>query len=88
MDMLDVFTELVEKEVARQLSAGDLGGFATIRFGTVTDAVGRPKVQFDGEAAASGRRYPYLSSYTPTISDRVMLVRSRPGSWVVVGKII
>jgi hypothetical protein len=47
---------------------------------------GRPKIMFDGEAAASIRTYPYLSSYTPTAADRV-LVAVVGHSGVVLGKI-
>jgi hypothetical protein len=84
---LNVLTEMSRKEVKRQLASGEAGlGF--VRYGTVTDATGRPKVQFDGETAASGRRYPYLSSYTPTVNDRVMLLRGGGGAWVVIGKIV
>ena len=48
---------------------------------------GRPTILFDGESAASTKTYPYLSSYTPTASDRVLLARVGNG-WVVLGRII
>lgn len=47
---------------------------------------GRPTIQFDGESSASTRTYPYLSSYTPTASDRV-LVAMVGHSGVVLGKV-
>jgi hypothetical protein len=84
---LSAISELAEKEVRRQLASPEAGA-SFVRFGTVTDVTGRPKVQFDGETAASGRRYPYLSSYTPTLNDRVMLLRGGSGAWVVIGKIV
>ena len=49
-------------------------------------ATGRPTIIFDGESVASVRTYPYLSSYTPTAEDRVLIaVVGRSG--VVLGKI-
>jgi hypothetical protein len=33
-----------------------------------------PKLTFDGESTLSGKRYPYLKSYTPLPSDRVVLI--------------
>jgi len=50
-------------------------------------ASGRPSVKFDGESVASVRTYPYLSSYTPTANDRVMLAVVGRGL-VILGKII
>jgi len=47
---------------------------------------GRPTITFDGESAASVRTYPYLSSYTPTAEDRV-LIAVVGHSGVVLGKI-
>lgn len=56
-----------------------------IKFGKVDpDYVsGRPSLIFDGETVATVKKYPYLSSYTPSASDRVMVIRG-----VIVGKII
>jgi hypothetical protein len=58
-------------------------------FGKIDSAYssGRPKVIFDGETAASTKTYPYLSSYTPSANDRVILARAG-GSYVVLGKIV
>ncbi|CAM4187055.1 hypothetical protein L1N85_11455 [Paenibacillus alkaliterrae] len=78
--------DLAKKEVKHHLSSLDAQSTFT-RFGTVTDATGRPKVRFDVEDAATDRRYPYVASYTPVTGDRVMLVRGG-NTWVVVGKVI
>jgi len=48
---------------------------------------GRPRIQFDGESAVSVRLYPYLSSYTPVASARVLLAVVGHGA-VILGKII
>lgn len=84
---MNAISELVEKQVRRQIATPETGA-SFIRFGIVSDIDGRPKVQFDDETEASGRRYPYLSSYTPMLDDRVMLIRGGSGTWVVVGKIV
>jgi hypothetical protein len=47
---------------------------------------GRPAVIFEGEATATTKTYPYLSSYTPTIGDKVLLIRAG-STWVILGKI-
>lgn len=47
---------------------------------------GRPRIVFDGESVASGKQYPYLSSYTPAANDRVLLALVS-GSYIVLGKI-
>lgn len=52
-----------------------------------TYAAGLPKILFDGEAADSTRTFPYLATYTPVASDRVLLARVGHG-FVVLGKII
>ena len=43
-------------------------------------------VQIDGESAATTKKYTYLSSYTPTVNDRV-LIAEVGGSYVILGKI-
>lgn len=48
---------------------------------------GRPKLLFDGETVASGKQYPYLSSYTPVAGDRVLLARVS-SSYVILGKVV
>jgi len=55
----------------------------SVRFGTITDATGKPRLRLDGETVASVKRYPRLASYTPVIGDRVMIF-----SGVVIGKVI
>lgn len=50
-------------------------------------AGGRPRVTFDGETTLSTKTYAYLSSYTPTANDRVLLVPSGT-SYVIVGKVV
>lgn len=41
---------------------------------------------FDGQTAATAKRYKRLSTYTPTAGDRV-LVAKISGSYVILGKI-
>lgn len=62
---------------------------AFARLGTIPASYisGRPTVLFDGEAVASTKTYPYLSTYTPTASHRVLLIRSG-ATWVVVGRVL
>lgn len=48
---------------------------------------GRPTIVFDGEATASTKTYPYLSSYTPAANDRVLLLRVGH-TWTILGKVI
>lgn len=54
--------------------------------GTVTGTTGGVQVQFDGESTASSKAYKRLSSYTPAVNDRVLLLRSGQ-TWVVLGAI-
>jgi len=44
---------------------------------------GRPALIFDGEAVATVKKYPYLSSYTPMANDKVMLIKN-----VIIGKVM
>lgn len=44
--------------------------FAKVDSGYIT---GKPRLVFDGETTATVKRYPHLSSYTPTVGDRVMV---------------
>lgn len=48
---------------------------------------GRPQIQFDGESTVSSRTYPYLSSYTPVASDRVLVANVSHGA-VILGKVV
>lgn len=60
-----------------------------VRMGTVDPAYtsGRPTIIFDGETVASVKTYPYLASYTPVASHRVLLLRAGH-AWVVLGRIL
>lgn len=42
---------------------------------------------FDGQSAATAKRYKRLSSYSPTVGDRILAVKVS-GSYVVLGKIV
>lgn len=48
---------------------------------------GRPRIVFDGESVPSKKRYPYLGSYTPRGSDRVLLAVVK-GTYVILGKVM
>lgn len=58
-----------------------------ILFGTVvsTYVSGRPKVVYDIDIStgAISKALPYLSSYTPLVNDRVMIIKG-----VIIGKIV
>ena len=45
------------------------------------------KLQFDGEETASEQFYYRVSSYTPTLDDRV-IVEQIAGTHVILGKVI
>ena len=49
-----------------------------VRFATIDSEYtsGRPSVIFDGEDTATLKKYPYISTYTPTAGDRVMLIKN------------
>ena len=49
-----------------------------VRFATIDSEYtsGRPSVVFDGEDTATLKKYPYISTYTPAASDRVMLIKN------------
>jgi hypothetical protein len=57
--------------------------------GTIDPAYtsGRPRVLFDGETVLGGKTYPYLASYTPVASHRVLLAPVGTG-FVVLGRIV
>ncbi|AXB47317.1 hypothetical protein [Amycolatopsis albispora] len=46
----------------------------------------KPRVTFDGDTALGEKSLPYLASYTPTASDRV-LVLPVGNTYVIVGKV-
>jgi hypothetical protein len=45
------------------------------------------RLMFDGEDTASTRDYTRLSSYTPTLNDRVLCARVG-STWTVLGKVV
>lgn len=59
------------------------------RLGTVDPAytTGKPKVTLDGTTTLSAEGFSYLSSYTPTASDRVLLAPVG-STYVIIGDII
>lgn len=57
------------------------------KLATVKSAVGTLlTVRFDGDETDSGGGFAYLSSYTPVVSDRVLMVPAG-SSYVIVGKL-
>lgn len=75
--------------VSRDELAGFFGGdkASEVLFGMIDAAYssGRPKVVYDIDVStgALSKALPYLSTYTPTANDRVMIVRG-----VIIGKIV
>lgn len=63
------------------MSDSKLGTVTAFTSGTGT------RVRIDGEDSATQKRYMRLSSYTPTVGDRVMLVQIS-GTYVIIGKVI
>jgi hypothetical protein len=49
-------------------------------------ATGNPKVTFEGESTMSAKGYPFLSSYTPVASERVVLLPIGT-TYLILGKI-
>lgn len=47
---------------------------------------GRAYVQFYGESTASGKLYPYIEGYKPTVGDDVLLVE-QGSTYIIIGKI-
>lgn len=79
---LDPLVELV------QAARGD--DRAPTALATVTGTTGtatRVLCRFDIESAASSKPYTRLSSYTPTVGDRVLLIRTG-STWTVLGKVV
>lgn len=75
MIKMDAFLEAFKNEEPKKV----------VKFATIDSehTTGRPRLVFDGESVATVKAYPYLSTYTPTAGDRVMVVHG-----VVVGAII
>lgn len=75
---------IIGQDEFKRLLFGDAKGnyvrFATIASGYIS---GRPTLIFDGESTATIKQYPYISSYTPTAGDRVMVVNG-----VIIGNIL
>lgn len=57
------------------------------KLGTVTSISGGISVQFDGETAPSSKKYKRLSSYSPAVNDRVLLVKVG-GTYIILGKVV
>ena len=76
---LDILARLIKKE-----SASRPFQLATIPADYVS---GRPHLIFDGEGTATVRTWPYLASYTPAATDRVLVAMAGKGG-VVLGKIV
>lgn len=57
-----------------------------ILLGTVT-SVSPFYIQFDGESTPSARQYKKLSSYAPSINDRVVLIQDK-NIYVCIGKVV
>ena len=52
--------------------------FKLYRYGTVAETGPQGvKVRFDGETSAGDMHYTRLSSYTPAVGDRVLLIRCK-----------
>lgn len=79
-DELETFKALI-KSFTNEAQPFSLGTVAS------NHTSGRPQIVFDGDSSPSTKRYPYLSSYTPTANDRVLLVNIG-GSHIVIGKIV
>lgn len=62
------FIEMMEKMKGVQ---------APFKIGTIPESYqgGNPTVRFDGESAASSKRFPFMTSYSPQAGDRVLLAK-------------
>lgn len=62
--------------------------FELYRYGTVAETGPQGvKVRFDGETSAGDMHYTRLSSYTPAVGDRVLLIRCK-SDYIVLGAIV
>ena len=57
------------------------------KLATVTSTSGGVSVQFDGETTPSAKKYKRLASYSPTVNDRVLLIKAG-GTYVIIGKVV
>lgn len=91
-DFLNSITELVYKEVIKDTSqnprkSSDQNPF--LKMAQVSpnhSGDQRARLLFPGDEEASGKAYPYLSSYTPSANDYVLIAKVH-GTWVILGKI-
>jgi hypothetical protein len=71
-------------------STADASANAPVKIGTIDAAYvsgsGNPKVKFDGESTTSVKAYPYLNSYFPVATDRVVLLPVG-NTYVIVGRL-
>lgn len=72
-------------EFITMLSSNDIT--IDLKFGVIDPSYssGNPKVTFDGETTLSTKTYPFLASYAPVASDRVLVAKIN-GSYVILGK--
>jgi hypothetical protein len=89
LNLLDV----IRDEVKKQLGGGHRKRVPTVFVMATIDPVyttGRPNVIFDDDSSRTATGpYPYVSSYTPSPNDRVLLARvGVSGKFVVVGKVV
>ena len=90
LENLAVHVEKVTKQNKKSTEQQLISGNGNIfRLGEVAPNYksGRPSIIFSGELEPSGKKYPYLSSYSPAAGDKVLLIRTG-NSFVVMGKII
>lgn len=70
-------------------TTADSSANAPVKIGTIDAAYpgsGLPKVKFDGESTTSVKPYPFLDSYLPVATDRVVLVPVG-NTYLIVGRI-
>lgn len=83
--MSDIITasELTEQEHKRGIKQQE-----PFVLGTVKELFtnGNAKITFDGEDVPSNKKYSYLASYSPNVSDRVLLIKIS-GTYIIIGKI-
>lgn len=89
-DLVNALTLLIDKAQNKNKKQDDyvLNNMdTTFKLGRIDPAYvsGRPRIIFEGESQASVKAYPYLSSYTPTAGDVVLLARVG-NSYIVLGK--
>ncbi|MBU9724118.1 MULTISPECIES: hypothetical protein [Bacillaceae] len=78
MDFKGLIKDIVKEETQKQ---------ARFKIGTVANIDDKPTIIFSGEENPSEKGYSYLGSYTPTVGDRVLLVRVK-STYVILDKLI